>query len=82
MPHFLKLSYELVGAGAAKEVGGAAAPPPHVFQALQYLRKVCNHPALAVPPTHPRFPALVAQLKTRGTHLRDIAVEIFCVAEI
>ena len=27
----------------------------HVFQALQYLKRVCNHPKLVLNPSHPRF---------------------------
>lgn len=29
----------------------------HVFHALQYLRKVCNHPSLVLKPEHPKWPA-------------------------
>ena len=32
---------------AGEEVEGSA-PPTHVFQSLQYLRKLCNHPALVI----------------------------------
>jgi TATA-binding protein-associated factor len=30
----------------------------HVFQALQYLRKVCNHPKLVLHPQHEQVPIL------------------------
>ncbi|KNC76984.1 hypothetical protein SARC_10543 [Sphaeroforma arctica JP610] len=35
-----------------KTTGGQSA---HVFQALQYLRKLCTHPALVLTPTHPQW---------------------------
>ena len=36
-----------VGGGAEGGSGGGTA---HVFQALQYLRKLCSHPRLVTPP--------------------------------
>jgi SNF2 family DNA or RNA helicase len=32
----------------------------HVFQALQYLRKLCSHPALVLDPSHPEYPAILS----------------------
>ncbi|KAI9209494.1 uncharacterized protein BJ171DRAFT_487176 [Polychytrium aggregatum] len=32
----------------------------HIFQALQYLRKLCNHPALVLNPSHPKYKAIMA----------------------
>lgn len=46
--------------------------PPHVFQALQYLRKVCNHPALVMTPSHPEYRRITDQLKQQNTSLHDI----------
>ena len=31
----------------------------HVFQALQYLKKLCNHPLLVLSPSHPQYQELV-----------------------
>lgn len=45
---------------------------PHFHQALQYLRKVCNHPALVMSPDHPLFSNVQDYLKKTGTGLRDI----------
>ncbi|XP_060070663.1 TATA-binding protein-associated factor 172-like isoform X2 [Ylistrum balloti] len=44
----------------------------HVFQALQYLRKVCNHPSLVLTPAHPKYEQITSQLKKQNTNLRDI----------
>jgi TATA-binding protein-associated factor len=68
--------YAAVGQSAGAASGGAsvAAAQPHVFQALQYLRKVCNHPALVLTPTHANFAAFSSKLALAGTHLHDIVV--------
>jgi TATA-binding protein-associated factor len=55
------------GDGKEKKKG-----PPHVFQALQYLRKVCNHPALVLTPSHPEYERITTQLKLQCTSLHDI----------
>ncbi|KAG5421534.1 MOT1 [Candida metapsilosis] len=44
----------------------------HVFQALQYMRKLCNHPALVVSPNHPKFVDVEQFLCLRKSQLRDI----------
>ncbi|XP_076818589.1 TATA-binding protein-associated factor 172-like [Clavelina lepadiformis] len=44
----------------------------HVFQALQYLQKVCNHPLFVVTPNHPQFKPILGQLKNANTSLHDI----------
>ncbi|KAK9823112.1 hypothetical protein WJX72_000353 [[Myrmecia] bisecta] len=49
-------------AGALTEACGAdstAAKAPHVFQALQYLRKLCSHPLLVLNPAIPAHQAAV-----------------------
>ncbi|XP_060582986.1 TATA-binding protein-associated factor 172-like [Ruditapes philippinarum] len=45
----------------------------HVFQALQYLRKVCNHPALVLNTGHPKYTEVMGMLKTQGSNLHDIS---------
>ena len=42
------------------------------LQALQYLRKVCNHPALVMGEHHPLYHAVMEQLKADRTSLHDI----------
>ncbi|XP_071987194.1 TATA-binding protein-associated factor 172 isoform X2 [Engystomops pustulosus] len=44
----------------------------HVFQALQYLRKLCNHPALVLTAQHPEHKKVADQLATQNSNLRDI----------
>ncbi|KAG7462732.1 hypothetical protein MATL_G00187870 [Megalops atlanticus] len=44
----------------------------HVFQALQYLRKLCNHPALVLTPLHPEYKRITEQLSAQHSSLRDI----------
>ncbi|XP_015202494.1 TATA-binding protein-associated factor 172 isoform X1 [Lepisosteus oculatus] len=44
----------------------------HVFQALQYLRKLCNHPALVLTPLHPEYRRIIEQLSAQHSNLRDI----------
>lgn len=44
----------------------------HVFQALQYLRKLCNHPALVLTPQHPEYKHITEQLSAQHSSLRDI----------
>lgn len=44
----------------------------HVFQALQYLRKLCNHPALVLTPQHPEFKSTTEKLTVQNSSLHDI----------
>lgn len=44
----------------------------HIFQALQYLRKLCNHPAFVLTPEHPKHHQVHALLKQQGRKLNDI----------
>ncbi|ORY82149.1 hypothetical protein BCR37DRAFT_387607 [Protomyces lactucae-debilis] len=44
----------------------------HVFQALQYMRKLCNHPALVLKETHPKYASTVKSLKSQGSTLSDV----------
>ncbi|KAI5966360.1 MOT1 [Candida pseudojiufengensis] len=44
----------------------------HVFQALQYMRKLCNHPALIVTPDHPKFTEINQTLALKKSNIRDI----------
>ncbi|XP_061692379.1 TATA-binding protein-associated factor 172 [Syngnathoides biaculeatus] len=44
----------------------------HVFQALQYLRKLCNHPSLVLTPQHPEYKRITDQLSGQNSNLRDI----------
>uniref|UniRef100_A0A8C5MZY2 B-TFIID TATA-box binding protein associated factor 1 n=1 Tax=Leptobrachium leishanense TaxID=445787 RepID=A0A8C5MZY2_9ANUR len=44
----------------------------HVFQALQYLRKLCNHPALVLTAQHPEYKKISDLLALQNSSLRDI----------
>ena len=44
----------------------------HVFQALQYMRKLCNHPALVVSPEHPKYEEVMQYLAQHKSDIRSI----------
>ncbi|KAH3902210.1 DNA-binding ATPase SCDLUD_002025 [Saccharomycodes ludwigii] len=44
----------------------------HIFQALQYMRKLCNHPSLILSPTHPQFAQVQEYLHQTHVDLHDI----------
>jgi TATA-binding protein-associated factor len=46
----------------------------NVFQALQYLRKVCNHPCLVVNENHPQYPQVMQELNQEGLSLTDLSL--------
>ena len=45
----------------------------HIFQALQYMRKLCNSPALVLKDAHKQAAEVDAWLRTRNSQLRDIS---------
>ncbi|KAK2582496.1 hypothetical protein KPH14_004798 [Odynerus spinipes] len=56
-------------------VSSASANDPHgghVFEALRYLRNVCNHPKLVLSPRHPLYHTVCNMLKQQQTTLADI----------
>lgn len=44
----------------------------HIFQVLQYMRKLCNSPALVVTPKHPQYKEVMAYLDKYHMDIRDI----------
>ena len=56
-----------------------SAPKSHVFQALQYLRLVCNHPALVLRPHHPQYTKL---LHRAGVSIKDLHNNIDMAAKL
>ena len=56
----------------ATSAATAAPVHAHIFQALQYLRKVCNHPKLVLTPQHPQFEVFQQQLKSQKSNLSDL----------
>ncbi|KAF7727950.1 TATA-binding protein-associated factor mot1 [Apophysomyces ossiformis] len=51
---------------------GSGRSATHIFQALQYLRKLCNHPLLVVNEKHPSYDKVQQMLTRTGTSLHDI----------
>ncbi|KAK9476188.1 hypothetical protein V1514DRAFT_199606 [Lipomyces japonicus] len=45
----------------------------HIFQALQYMRKLCDHPALVLNAKHPQYEKVQAQLAKENHTIRDIS---------
>jgi len=44
----------------------------HIFQVLQYMRKLCNSPALVVTPNHPQYNDVKSYLNKYNMDLKDI----------
>lgn len=44
----------------------------HIFQALQYMRKLCNHPSLVLSPSHPNYDQIQQYLKDTNSNIDDI----------
>lgn len=44
----------------------------HIFQVLQYMRKLCNHPALVLTPNHPQVEEVTKYLQQNKSDLRSI----------
>lgn len=60
----------------AKSLQGMAGSPDkeakqHIFQALQYMRKLCNSPAMVMKEGHKQYAATQALLARDGTSLKD-----------
>ncbi|EOR00991.1 hypothetical protein E3P92_00420 [Wallemia ichthyophaga] len=44
----------------------------HVFQALQYLRKLCNHPSLIFNEQNAKHKSVIKTLESKGGNIRDV----------
>ncbi|RUP50793.1 hypothetical protein BC936DRAFT_137667 [Jimgerdemannia flammicorona] len=53
--------------------GGGQKKATHIFQALQYLRKLCNHPLLVVNEKHPKYKLVMNEMANSKTSLHDIS---------
>lgn len=60
------------GAGEAGTTGEAGSSKQHVFQVLQYMRKLCNHPSLVLTPKHPQYSEVTQHLRKYHKKLEDI----------
>ena len=56
---------------AEKASAGDKESKQHIFQALQYMRKLCNSPALVMKEGHKQFEETQRLLAKQGTSLRD-----------
>ena len=45
----------------------------HIFQALQYMRKLCNSPSLVIKENHKQYESIQGMLRNKGSSLKDIA---------
>ncbi len=59
-------------AESVKTDGAKGAGQTHVFQSLQYLRKLCNHPALVIKPEESNMMAQKYKITLGPLGLRDI----------
>ncbi|XP_025098082.1 TATA-binding protein-associated factor 172-like isoform X2 [Pomacea canaliculata] len=55
-----------------KEKKATSQGTTHIFQALLYLRKVCNHPALVLTSLHPKYPQVMERLTQQHSTLHDL----------
>lgn len=44
----------------------------HIFHALQYMRKLCNHPSLVLAPSHPKYAEITKYLASHNSDLHSI----------
>lgn len=67
---FTKREMKSIEAKAGSEEKG---DKQHIFQALQYMRKLCNSPSLVVKEGHKQYDAIQKKLRSQGSDLKDIA---------
>lgn len=58
---------------ANKAAGDDRESKKHIFAALQYMRKLCNSPALVMKPDHKQYNTTQEYLKRHNTSLSDVA---------
>ncbi|KAF9426594.1 TATA-binding protein-associated factor mot1, partial [Entomortierella beljakovae] len=54
----------------------------HIFQALQYLRKLCNHPLLVVNENHPEYRKVMRQLNGQSLHNINFAPKLQALKQL
>ncbi|EEP77218.1 hypothetical protein UREG_02067 [Uncinocarpus reesii 1704] len=58
----------------AKKIGSTEKEAKeHIFQALQYMRRLCNSPALVVKEGHRQYPEVQKYLSDKRSNIRDIS---------
>jgi TATA-binding protein-associated factor len=65
------ISETLSATGEKKKTEGAQ-KQQHVFKALQYLRKLCNHPSTVLTSNHPQYPKVMEKLAKDKSSIHDI----------
>ena len=66
---------QVAGAGSTKAASvkkGKNEGASHAFQALQYLRKLCNHPLLVLDKAHPQYNTVMQDLQRHGDSLHKL----------
>ena len=63
---------EAVPATGEKRKRGGDGAGNHTFQALHYLRKLCNHPLLVLSPEHPEYSRVMGDLEAQHSTIRDL----------
>jgi TATA-binding protein-associated factor len=58
---------------ASKASGDDRESKKHIFAALQYMRKLCNSPALVMKPDHKQYDTTQEYLRRHNTSLSDVA---------
>ncbi len=53
-----------------------------VFQALQYLRKVCNHPLLVLHPQHPEYESVIKEYDVEALHDLSVAPKLQALKQL
>lgn len=57
----------------AEKIGSSErADKEHIFQALQYMRRLCNSPALVVKEGHKQYREIQSQLASKNSSVRDV----------
>ncbi|KAL1961303.1 hypothetical protein VTO42DRAFT_31 [Malbranchea cinnamomea] len=56
-----------------KAASNEKADKEHIFQAIRYVRRLCNSPALVVKEGHKQYNAVQKYLAARNSHIRDVA---------
>ncbi|KAL7313291.1 TATA-binding protein-associated factor mot1, variant 3 [Mucor circinelloides] len=64
---------EDLGAGVVTKPGEKPKGATHIFQALQYLRRLCNHPLLVVSDKYPNYKKVETFLNKTNTNIHSIS---------
>lgn len=64
---------EDLGAGVVAKPGEKPKGATHIFQALQYLRRLCNHPLLVVSDKYPNYKKVETFLNKTNTNIHSIS---------